>query len=152
MNIFLVEDNPVKRDQITSLVRSAVPTAQLTRLGSYNAALSLLQDQTPEVLILDMTLPTFDRVAGGREGRNRPLGGYEIMRKLKRRHVRSRVVVVSQFETFGEGDEKIGFPQLMEKCRKEFPDTFVEGIYFRIADSTWQAQLKNALVQLQGQS
>lgn len=148
MNIFLVEDNPVKRDQLLAHLSSLNVQANVRTFSSYNSALQGLEAATPDLLILDMTLPTFDRSPGGREGRNRPLGGYEIMKKLERRHSGVKVIVVSQFESFGEGDEKVSFKQLMERCRLEFPDTFLAGIHFRVADAAWQPVLKDSVLRI----
>lgn len=149
MKIVLIEDNPAKASLILQELEAAAPSSSVDSYGSYNAGLIALLASIPDLLILDMTLPTFDRAPGSREGRNRPLGGYEIMRKMKTRGVDVPVVVVTQFESFGDGDEKIGLKQLIEKCRTDFPTIFFDCIYYRAGDHSWRTRFSETIQEIQ---
>jgi hypothetical protein len=88
-----------------------------------------------------MTIPTFDRGHNKREGRLRPLGGYDLMRKLKLRNTRTHVIVVTQIETFGEGEDEVSFSEISARCKREFPEMFLGSVYFRQGEVTWQNEL-----------
>ena len=88
-----------------------------------------------------MTLPTFDRAGSDREGRLRPLGGYDLMRKLVHHAVKVSVIVVTQLETFGEGADQVTFAELVDRCARDFPDIFRGAVYFRQSGSAWQHEL-----------
>lgn len=146
MKIYLIEDSPIKVLEISSFVSEALPLASVSVFQSYHSGLTALYSGNPDVVILDMTLPTFDRSHGFREGRLRPLGGYELMRKLRLRGVHSRVIVVTQLETFGEGDEQVSLNEVTERCRREFDGMFVGCIYFDQGPKReWRSGLGRAL-------
>lgn len=141
MLVYIVEDDFLKANRLLTFLKESLEGAQVNIFGSFQSGLRALQRATPDLVILDMTLPTFDRAGSDREGRLRPLGGYDLMRKLIHRSVQVSVIVVTQLETFGEGADQITFPELVERCRRDFPAIFRGGVYFRQADSGWQSEL-----------
>lgn len=144
--IYLVEDSGPKAERIVDFLHQHSPDASLQTLGSYHSALEAIERRCPDVLLLDMSLPNFDRGPNRREGRLRALGGYEIMRKLRLRNLTPKVIVVSQLEEFGEGEERITFPEVTEKCASEFPSIFVGSVYFgQGSNSTWPTELSALL-------
>ncbi|MDN8317378.1 response regulator, partial [Acinetobacter baumannii] len=72
-----------------------------------------------------------------REGRARPLGGYDVMKKILFKQINTKVIVLTQLEFFGEGVEKISFEQLKTKCAENFSDIFLDCIYYSPTESSW---------------
>jgi CheY-like chemotaxis protein len=143
MLVYVVEDDFLKASHLMTFLRESVQGVQVSVFGSFQSGLRAIQQATPDLVILDMTLPTFDRAGTDREGRLRPLGGYDLMRKLMHHSVQVSVVVVTQLETFGEGVDQVTLPELVERCRRDFPSIFRGAVYFRQADSGWQNELLN---------
>lgn len=141
MLVYVVEDDFLKANRLMDFMRESFQGVQLSMFGSFQSGLRAIQQATPDLVILDMTLPTFDRSGSDREGRLRPLGGYDLMRKLLHHSVQVSVVVVTQLETFGEGADQVTFPELVDRCRRDFPTMFRGAVYFRQADSGWQTEL-----------
>jgi hypothetical protein len=63
------------------------------------------------------------------------------MRKVRRRGLAPAVIVVTQLETFGEGENQVSFAEITEKCRREFPDMFVGSVYYHPTSSDWKSPL-----------
>lgn len=141
MLIYIVEDDFLKASRLMTFLNENIQGAQTSIFGSFQSGLKAIQLATPDLVILDMTLPTFDRAGSDREGRLRPLGGYDLMRKLVHHSVQVSVVVVTQLETFGEGVDQVTFPELVDRCRRDFPTIFRGAVYFRQAGSAWQHEL-----------
>ena len=141
MLIYIVEDDFLKANRLMMFVKENIQDVQARIFGSFQSGLKAIQQATPDLVILDMTLPTFDRAGSDREGRLRPLGGYDLMRKLVHHSVRVSVIVVTQLETFGEGIDQVTFPELVDRCGRDFPTIFRGAVYFRQADSAWQYEL-----------
>lgn len=141
MLIYIVEDDFLKANRLMMFLKENIQAAQVSIFGSFQSGLKAIQQATPNLVILDMTLPTFDRAGSDREGRLRPLGGYDLMRKLVHHSVQVSVVVVTQLETFGEGVDKVTFPELVDRCGRDFPTIFCGAVYFRQADSAWEHEL-----------
>jgi CheY-like chemotaxis protein len=145
--VHIVEDNAIKAANITKYFVDNYPSiVKLLIFGSYQSALRAIEITPPDLIILDMTLPTFDRKPNSREGRMRPLGGYDLMFKMKHRSITSSVVVVTQLETFGEGEDAIGFADITSRCKRDFPDFFLGSVYYDQGGLNWQNDL-DALVQ-----
>tara|TARA_R110002126_G_scaffold274178_2_gene419113 strand:- start:518 stop:988 length:471 start_codon:yes stop_codon:yes gene_type:complete len=147
--IYLIEDSNLKASQIESFLNSELRfAADVHVYSSFQSGLKALELVPPILAILDMTLPTFDRRPNCREGRLRPLGGYDILRKMRLKNIRSKVVILTQLESFGEGVDKIGFDEITEKCKAEFPDIFLKSIYFDQGGELWQDALREVLTTL----
>jgi hypothetical protein len=73
-----------------------------------------------------MTMPTYDVTPSERGGRTRVFGGREILRAIARRKLPARVIVVTQFESFGEGKQKKTLSELSQELRRDFPDNYVD--------------------------
>jgi len=67
------------------------------------------------------------------------------MRKMKLFNINSKVIVITQLESFGEGNEKVGFEELTDQCWEEFPDFFLGSVYFDQSGSAWTANLRDIL-------
>jgi DNA-binding response OmpR family regulator len=145
MNVYLIEDDALKATRLKNFLEEKIPGAAVITFGSFQSGLRAIQNNTPKLVILDMTLPTFDRAGSDREGRLRPLGGYDLMRKIVHHSVRVAVIVVTQLETFGEGSDRVTFSELVERCYRDFPGIFKGAVYFRQADSGWQEELLNLI-------
>jgi CheY-like chemotaxis protein len=146
MLTYLIEDSTPKAERILEFLHIEYPHLDVRVYGSYHSGLVAIVERIPTVVLLDMTLPNFDRSVDSREGRLRPLGGYELMRKLKLRGLKLNVVIVSQLEEFGDGQERVTFEEIMRKCTDEFPGLLVGGVYFgQGAKSTWQLELSALL-------
>ncbi|MFA0312935.1 hypothetical protein BH581_02010 [Vibrio splendidus] len=138
MKICIIEDSQQKLDKIISLVNLRFPKEDIKTFGSYQSGLKYIKSNHPELVILDMTLPTFDRIAGKREGRMRPFGGVDIMRKMQLKGIKSKVIVITQFSTFNDGDNKVDFSDLVLNCQKEFNSIFIGGVKFSHSTDHWQ--------------
>ena len=145
MIINIVEDTEEKLESIVKFLKSNFEIIELRTFGSYQSGLKNLKIAPPDILILDMTIPTFDRNPGKREGRFRPLGGYDIMRKLKLNDVDTKVIVLTHLGSFGEGEEKMSFEGMTTKCKNEFKRMFMGSIRYRHADERWKDELKTLI-------
>lgn len=78
----------------------------------------------------------------------RPIGGYDLMRKMRLRKISTAVVVVTQLESFGEGAEEVSFSEITSICEKEFNDFFKGSVYFGQDDEAWQDVLDSIISEL----
>jgi DNA-binding NarL/FixJ family response regulator len=142
MIINIVEDTEEKLESIVKFIDNNFEYTELFSFASYQSGLKQVKLSPPDILILDMTIPTFDRKPGKREGRFRPLGGYDLMRKLKLKSIKTKVIVLTHLGSFGEGDEKMSFEAMTTKCEKEFDKMFIGSIRYRHGDERWKDELK----------
>ena len=142
----MVEDDPLKASRLTTYLSDRFPEAILTIFGSYQSGLKGIRDSEPDFVILDMTLPTFDRSPNVREGRIRPLGGYELMRKVRLHRFKTRIIVVTQLEAFGEGEDRVSFAEINARCLAEFPEFFLGGVQFKQGNDAWKDAIYSMII------
>jgi CheY-like chemotaxis protein len=142
MQIVLIEDDPQKADVVNGALKELFPKSNISQYRSYQGGLRALIDlQKIDLLVLDMSLPTFDPGSNHRSGRPRPLGGYELMRKARRAGRKIPIIVVTALENFDSRGRNLSFIELANLCRKEFPEMFKGAIYYSQTKASWRDEL-----------
>lgn len=145
MLTYIVEDSPLKAGLIQGYLAERFPNLEIRLTGSYQTGLKLIQASPPKLILLDMTLPNFDRMPNAREGKLRPTGGYDMMRKIKLKGINTSIIVITQLESFGEGEDEVTFEEMTARCTREFPGIFQGSVYFDQRESAWQESLEQLI-------
>ena len=143
MLTYIIEDDPLKAENIRVFLAELDSSGTLKTFRSYNSGLCAVREKVPDLIVLDMTLPTYDRSPAHRAGRLRPLGGYELLRKVRLYNIKVASIVVTMLETFGEGDEEISYDDMTKRCILEFSSSFLGSVHFQLTTSGWQKELGN---------
>ena len=141
MRAYLIEDDSLKSDKLIAFLKREFSFLEVSIARSFQSGLQLLASATPELVLLDMRLPTFDSLPQSREGRQRPLGGYDLMRKIKRGGMQCPVIIVTQLDSFGDGNDEVSFHEISQRCKREFPGMFFGSVYFPQTSSAWEGEL-----------
>lgn len=145
MNIFIVEDSEAKLDSIKGLIALLFPLADCRVAFSVHSAIESLRIELPELIVADMSLPTYDIERHERGGSPRPFGGIEVFEFLDRYDYHVPVIVVTSYPSLGDGDNALNLAQLSERLKNEFPSNFIGAVYFDSAYSNWESEF-SALV------
>lgn len=140
MNILLIEDNQLKRDKIINFLSENFQ-ATLTSAASYNSGLNSFLSGQFDFLILDMSMPTFDRTELSHGGRFRAQAGKEIAIKLAKQKRLISFVVLTGYRDFGES---VTIEEIDESLRS-FGDAYKGWILFDAAESVWKDQLSEII-------
>jgi len=141
----LVEDYSAKRSEILRELRERLPDLEIDEARSVSSAVRLILRLLPRIVLLDMSLPTYDVRLGEEGGRHQPFGGREVLEQLLRRGVQTRVVVVTQFVDFGFGGEYRTSEQLNRELSERFGRLYWGLISYSAGVSGWQEQLCDAV-------
>lgn len=147
MNILIVDDDGDKRTLLAEFVGSLYPEAECRQRGSYQSGCEDAIESRPDIVLLDMAFPTYDVVPSEGEtgGRQRPYGGRDVLREMTRHELPCRVIIVTQYDTFGEGEEVMSLDELRDRLAEEFQGTYVKTVFFQSSSSSWRAELAEAL-------
>jgi len=148
MNIIIIEDDPNKLRQLEELVRFQLPQAEIASRRSYQSGLREVLRGLADFVVLDMTMPTYDVSPTEKGGRTRVYAGREILREISRRKIAARVIVVTQFETFGEGALKKTLAELRGELMRDFPGTYVDSVFYHPAQTAWRDRLAELCAEL----
>jgi len=142
MKILLVEDDKNKISQIVDHLKKVCPDNGVEVARSYGSGLKKIMTCKWDLLLLDMSLPGFD-ITGTDDGLYfDAFAGRQLLKEMKRKKVRIKTVILTQYETFGEGKERMSLAELSAKLAQEFVDSYAGTVYYSPAQSDWKANLE----------
>lgn len=144
--ILIVEDEAPKRTHIEKFVLEVVPAAQIRFSRSVNSALDAIDEALPNLMLLDMSLPTFDVDKDEAGGRPQGFGGKEIMRHMKLSGLSCPVIVITGYEAFPrEAGKPVELSQIREELAAEFPSMLVGMLHYNSTYEEWKHELRENL-------
>lgn len=141
MKILIVEDDEDKRAKVVSLVRQNFVELEIIEARSFQSGLRAVEEDTPDIMILDMTMRNFDKSPTEDGGRPHHFAGREILRQMKREAISIPTVIITQFEEFGDDENKVTLSQLTSELEHRFPN-YRGTVEYRHHIDAWQAELK----------
>ena len=145
MKILVVEDDENKRLQLDHFLRRSFPQARMIEARSLQSGLRMIRHDPPALVLLDMTLPNYDADFDEPGGQTHIFGGREFLRQMDRFDISIPVIVITQFETFGEGTSEIGLSELDAELRAEHGTIYKGSIYYHAAIHGWEEQLESEM-------
>lgn len=146
--ILIVEDDANKRLAIRTFLNETFPEINLRAANSLQSGLRALSASLPEAVVLDMTLPNYDQGPDEDGGIIHPLGGQEFLRKMKRKRLVVPVIILTQFETFGMGVDRLDLETLRGALQNRFGELCKAVIYYHSAVETWKVELGSTIASL----
>ena len=145
MRLLVVEDEAPKLRNIRELALELNLFDELIEVRSVGSALGALRQDRFDLIILDMSLPTFDIVAGESGGRPQGFGGQEVLRYMDRYAITTPVIVATAFEAFTEKGKAIGLKDLEKALQGEHPDSFRGIVFYNTMFSKWRDDLRGLI-------
>lgn len=147
MRLLLVEDEAPKLANLKDFLRKGYPKFEVATAKSVRSAVDALRahDADFAMVILDMSLPTFDIQNNESGGTPQGFGGLEVMRFMDRRGTNIPVIVVTAYTAFDEGSLTLGLDDLRNKLLAEYPGAFRALVYYNVVYNTWTAELREAI-------
>jgi CheY-like chemotaxis protein len=150
MRLLVVEDDENKRNQILGFISERFSSVEVTAAESLQSGLKLIVGEHFDLILLDMTLPTFDIGIDEDGGRPRAYAGREILRQMDRRKIGTPVLVLTQFDKFGEGADALTLPELDGLLHQSHPNTYQGAIYYSSSVEDWKEELSRKMYRFGG--
>lgn len=146
MKILIVEDNKNKLLRLKEFIAGMKLSekVEITEANSFTSGIRRVSEKCWDVIILDMSLPTYDITHRENGGDKKPVAGKEIMKRMIHRNILIPVIIVTQFETFGEN--KMTLDILNEEFENEFKKVWRGTIFYE--GDEWQDDLDQILRKL----
>lgn len=141
MKILIVEDNLNKLKQIREVLEKKYLQCSITEAYSFSSGVKRIYEGNWDLVILDMSLPTYDITHTESGGDKKPIAGKNIMKRMLNRKILSSVVVITQFETFD--DDRISLETLNKEFEESFTQIWKGTVYY--GDDGWSVRLENVL-------
>ena len=143
IRFLIVEDDEPKRLQLRAFLRSRYEDCTVVEARSLTSGLqaAALQEEQPDVVLLDMTLPNYDVSAHEPGGSTHGFGGKEFLIELPRYGKRMPVIVVTQFKKFGKAPNELTIDDLRRDLPKVNPTSYRGIVSYDIGVRDWQDDL-----------
>jgi CheY-like chemotaxis protein len=149
MNILLVEDEAPKQEHIASAIFDVWPNVEIRVARSVRSAIDEMQKSRPDLLLLDMSLPTFDVGPTESGGRPQNFGGSEILRYMDLYDLHVPTVVVTAYEAFTKAGRSIDHKSLHDELSERHPLSYRGLIYYNSLFSEWRALLSTIISKIE---
>ena len=143
LKILVVEDEAPKREHICSFLQARWPIVDIQTAKSVRAGIQAILQGDIDLLILDMSLPTFEVSANESGGRPQNFGGAEIMRYMDLYDIEIPVIVVTAYEAFSKAGLAIDHESLNEQLSRDHPRFYKGLIYYNSLFAEWKKDLEN---------
>lgn len=141
MKLLLIEDDENKRTQILEFLSVAFPECETTIAASLMSGVRKARAQSPDLILLDMTLPNYDVRDGEMGGGMHAFGGLEFLKQSRRLRIGSKIIVITQFETFGHPPNVKDLPELDAEMKSSFSPQYIGAIYYHASMEDWATKL-----------
>lgn len=141
MQILLIEDNSNKLKQIKRVLTEIYPESNIEEAYSFNSGVRKVYENKWNLIILDMSLPTYDITHTESGGDKKPVAGKNIMKRMLNRKIIVPVVIITQFETFD--DDRISLNPLNAEFQDGFKEIWKGTVFY--GNDDWSIDLKEIL-------
>lgn len=145
MDVMLVEDDEFKAADITRVIFEAHEAAIIHRSASVNSALKGITSNSPELIILDMSLPTFDLSGPGGGGSPQSQGGIEVLRLSKRLKKNTSFIIITQYPGIEINGVEVPLKSAAKALSTRFSINVTVCIKYDFEGDEWRSELLSAL-------
>jgi ActR/RegA family two-component response regulator len=144
LKVLIIDDDIPKLEELLAFMKDVNPSWTFSFKKSYQSGLKNIVLDTPVLVLLDMSMPTYDSSELDRKGgRPRPFAGLDILKEIRRKKLNCKVIVVTQYAVLklNENDEKT-LEEITNTMHRDFPTNFVGTVFYKYSEDSWQEPLK----------
>ncbi len=138
--ILLVDDDDYKIANIKAFLKET-NEYEISVEKALNPGLRRLLRENFDLILLDMSMPTFKIT----ESKNfNSFGGVEFLKEMKRKKNTTPVIIITQYEIFGEGMSRKTAETIDQECRDAFCN-YKGIVIYSSTKNTWKEKLLGAI-------
>lgn len=143
IKVLVVEDNEYKRKRICEALESndVKVKVDVDESYSFTSAWKKISSNNYDLIILDMSLPTFDKNQSEPGGAFRVFGGKELAKKMVKRGIDSKFIFVTQYKSFSDNISSYSFESIKIELIESYKDGCVGFIFYSNTQSDWRDEL-----------
>lgn len=149
MRILIIEDHEEKLADLIDWANSTYNHPTILQAKSLHTGKSAALDDSVDLILLDMTMRNYERSLEEEGGRPHFFAGREILRRMTRERVDTPVIVVTQFDRFGDEDDFRTLAELKNELVNRFPN-YVGTIHYRANVDDWRSSLNDVVSKISG--
>jgi CheY-like chemotaxis protein len=145
MQILIIEDDDYKSSDICRLIEEHVEECEVVKAASVTSAMRAVSASRFDLVILDMSLPTFDLTGPGGGGSPQSQGGVEVLRLMRRQKSDTPVVVITQYPDIEFDGYEVPLAYAADRLSDRFELSVKACVAYEFDRGTWRGELIEAL-------
>jgi CheY-like chemotaxis protein len=146
MNVLIIDDTDYKISGLKAVLANCDFVTEVRVAKSFQSGTRALRQFKPDLVLLDMTLPTTESARGGADGRWRLFGGKEVLAEMRFSNIAAKVILITQFDHYGEHPHRVESKTLIAEMKRDFAEIVVGGVYYSNIDSIWVSRLRDMVI------
>ncbi|TLY45132.1 MAG: response regulator [Gammaproteobacteria bacterium] len=147
--ILLIEDDEKKIEDIRAFIEDKFKDVDFIIKESYNSGLRELMLNNYDILLLDMSLPTWETKEFEGVGRFEKFGGYNILKEMTRKNINIKTILITMFDDFGESDSSLTLNEIDQLLKINFSSFYMGYVFYSSRESNWKQILEQKLSSLE---
>ncbi len=146
--IILIEDDSKKIEDIMEYVTKELGCEIFSVKESYQSGIKEILQNDYDLLLLDMSIPTFDKTPVESGGPYEKFGGYKVLREIIRKQRPVKTILITMFDDFGESDLSITLSQIDQSLKQEFSNIYLGSVFYHARENKWKEDLKTIIQEI----
>lgn len=141
--ILLVEDYEEKAKDIRNFLNEKFSDVIVDNCTSYNSAQEMIFDADREydLILLDMSMSTFDLNDDASGGLPEPAAGQNILEGMYLRNISTPVIVVTMYNVFGRKE----LATFDKELKEQYPENYRSYVYYSAQQGDWRNILEQQI-------
>lgn len=138
MDILIIEDDLFKYTKIAEVISDKLPELSLRRIDNIHDTINYIKNNTPDKIILDMSLPSHSPKAGEGSPLSMPSGGIEVileLRSLEKTNI--PIIVITQYPEIEIDSEYYSISDSEKKIKETFGIKNLSVTYYENENDDW---------------
>lgn len=145
MRVLLVEDDEYKQTKVEAALRSLFSDLELVVAKTVRDAVTCMQGDGYDHIVLDIALPSHGQVPGGGAGLPMPAGGIEILLEISYQSRRDPVTILTQYPEIEYDGKLVDLARARRFLNRNIQATIIDVIHFEMDNEHWRDQLRKAV-------
>lgn len=143
--VLIVEDDDYKLESLQECL-AQFDDIEVKVCRSFTSAAKAIKRTTFDLILLDMSLPTFDGGGASDEGEAQGLGGKRLIRLCSEYETLCATILVTQFSNYEDFGKTTSVSQLANELAGILEERFIGTVRYNRASTEWKVSL-NAYLQ-----
>lgn len=146
MKILIVEDDSFKYSQAASLLKEVFQESELIHYDNVYEAVNYIRSESPDLILLDMSLPSHPAIAGQGSPVSMPTGGIEIIMELRQiRKNNIKIIILTQYPDVEIEYEYYSIEESEFVIKRIFNMEILSVLHYDNESNEWKNKIKEIL-------
>ncbi len=146
MKVLIAEDNELKLKSILEFLERdhSIDDSSVTVVMTPDDAIFQIKKKTFDFFILDMSLPAFEQDLK----KIRSLSGKKVLMTMKHKRLKTKTVVLTQWDVFGHHDDRVSLDNLKSELLDSFSSFLLDIIFWEPSSNEWKERISKYIKEL----